>query len=99
MYMIHCEGYTIQWRFLYLFIQFCCAVCVCLVVLDIVHKLLPLGESSYWLTKVELLQTLGCIDFTILSLFDKNVAEVILKHVVFKLIGDGDYRYVVYLLL
>lgn len=59
---------------------------------DIVHRLLPLGEITYWLTKVELLQTLGCLDYTILSLYDKKVSEVILNHVVFKLIGDNDYR-------
>lgn len=60
---------------------------------DIVRRLLPLGEISYWLTKVELLQTLACLDYTILALFDKKISEVILKHVVFKLIGDNDYRY------
>lgn len=64
--------------------------------MDIVHRLLPLGEISYWLTKVELLQTLGCLDYTSLSLFDKKISEVILNRVVFKLIGDTDYRFVVY---
>lgn len=56
------------------------------------HKLLPLGEVSYWLAKVEFLQTLGCLDYTILSLFDKKIPQVILKQVVFRLIGDSDYR-------
>lgn len=65
---------------------------------DIVHRLLPLGENSYWLTKVELLQTLGCLDYTILSLYDKKVCEVILNRVVFKLIGDSDYRCVYWFL-
>lgn len=58
------------------------------------HKLLPLSESSYWLTKVELLQTLGCLDYTILPIYDKALPEVILNNVVFRLVGDGDYRYV-----
>ena len=65
-------------------------------VVDIVQKLLPLGESTYWLTKVELLETFGCLDFTVLSLFDKKAAEVFLQSLVFKLIGDSDYRHVVY---
>ena len=60
---------------------------------DIVHRLLPLGESSYWLTKVELLQTLSCLDYTILHLYDKTLPEKILNHMVFKLVGDSDYRY------
>ncbi len=64
------------------------------VVLDILYKLLPLCESPYWLTKVELLQTLSCLDFTIIALFEENVPESILSDVVFKLIGDNDYRYV-----
>lgn len=64
------------------------------VVIDIVQKLLPLCESTYWLTKVELLETLGCLDFSVLSLFDKKVGEVVLQKVVFKLIGDNDYRQV-----
>lgn len=59
---------------------------------DIVHKLLPLGESSYWLTKVELLETLSCLDFTVLSFYDAQITEVILQSIVFKLIGDSDYR-------
>lgn len=56
------------------------------------HKLLPLAESSYWLTKVELLQTLGCLDYTILPLYDKTLPEVVLNQVVFKLVGDSDFR-------
>ena len=64
-------------------------------VVDIVHKLLPLGEVSYWLAKVEFLQTLGCLDYTILSLFDNKIPKVILNQVVFKLIGDSDYRQVI----
>ena len=62
-------------------------------VVDILHKLLPLSESPYWLTKVELLQTLGCLNFTILALLQKKMPEIVLNGVVFKLIGDNDYRY------
>ena len=51
-------------------------------------------ESSYWLTKVELLQTLGCLDFSVLAIFDRKITETILTSVVFQLVGDSDYRYV-----
>lgn len=62
-------------------------------VLEVLKKLLPLCESSYWLTKAELLQTLACLDFTILALQDKRLPENVLYDVVFKLLGDNDHRY------
>ena len=62
-------------------------------VIDILHKLLPFRESSYWLTKVELLQTLGCLDFTSLALLDSQLPEVVLNAVIFQLLGDVDHRY------
>jgi hypothetical protein len=65
-------------------------------ILDIIYRLLPLGEIAYWLTKVELLQTLGCLDYTVLSTLDKALPQVILNRVVFRLIGDSDYRYLLY---
>lgn len=64
-------------------------------VVDVVHELMPLSESSYWLTKIELLQTLGCLDYTALSLYDNKLSENVLKQVIFKLIGDNDYRYII----
>ncbi len=61
--------------------------------IEILHKLLPFRESSYWLTKVELLQTLGCLDFTSLAVLDSQLPEVVLSEVIFKLLGDVDHRY------
>jgi hypothetical protein len=67
--------------------HFLCAV------IDVVRRLLPFGEISYWLTKVELLQTLACLDYTVVALFDSKIPGVIFHHVVLKLIGDSDHRY------
>lgn len=61
-------------------------------VIEILHKLLPFRESPYWLTKVELLQTLGCLDFTSLAVLDSQLPEVVLSEVIFKLLGDIDHR-------
>ena len=66
--------------------------------LDVLKKLLPLSESSYWLTKVELLQTLGCLDFTILALQDNKLPENVLNGVVLKLLRDNDHRSLFFLL-
>lgn len=60
--------------------------------LAILHALLPLRASSYWLTKVELLQTLACLDFTSLALVDHKLPAVALNEIVFPLLADTDHR-------
>ena len=62
-------------------------------VATIIELLLPLRESTYWLTKVELLQTLGCLYFTDLALTDPDLPQTVLEGVVFMLLGDTDHRY------
>ena len=54
--------------------------------------LLPFKNSSYWLTKVELLQTLACLDFTSLALGDSRLPSIVLKEAVMVLLGDPDHR-------
>ncbi len=59
-----------------------------------VNKLVQLANSSYWLTKVELLQTLHCLDFTVLSLQNRNLADSIYYGVILDLLDDNDHRFV-----
>jgi len=59
----------------------------------ILYQLLPLCDSSYWLTKVELLQTLACLEFTSLAVTDNQLPHRVLKGIVFTLLADSDHRY------
>jgi hypothetical protein len=59
---------------------------------DFVYKLLPLRESSYWRTKVQLLETLGGLDFTSIAVYCPRIPEAVLTDVVFNLLGDSDHR-------
>ena len=61
----------------------------------ILHKLLPLHKSSYWLTKVELLQTLSCLEFNSLAMTDSHLPDAVLKGVIFTLLADSDHRWAI----
>lgn len=60
---------------------------------DIIHRLLPLRCSSYWLTKVELLQTLFCLDLTALAIVEEGLPETVLFGVVLVMLKDPDHRF------
>lgn len=59
----------------------------------IIQKLLPLHTSPYWLTKVELLQTLSCLEFNSLAMTDSHLPDAVLKGVIFTLLADSDHRW------
>lgn len=63
-----------------------------LTVVEFVYKLLPLRESSYWRTKIQLLETLGGLDFTSIAVYAPHLPETVLTDVVFNLLGDSDHR-------
>ena len=73
-------------RFTFFMLVFVC------VVEEFVYKLLPLRESSYWRTKVQLLETLGGLDFTSIAVYCPRIPEAVLTDVVFNLLGDSDHR-------
>lgn len=58
----------------------------------LLHQLMKLHTSSYWLLKVELLQTLAVLDYSCLAMIDAGLPSSILNDVVFSLIGDSDHR-------
>ena len=60
--------------------------------IDLLNILLSLYGSSYWLLKVELLQTLAVIDYSILALLDPSIPLKVLNEVALSLLGDPDHR-------
>ena len=60
--------------------------------MSIIRRLLSFREGSYWLTKVELLLTLSCLDFTSLAIAENRLPKEIINDIVFPLLGDSDHR-------
>ena len=59
---------------------------------DLLHQLMALHKSSYWLLKVELLQTLAVLDYAYLSLLDNTLPSHVLNDVALPLLGDTNPR-------
>ena len=60
--------------------------------ISLLRSVLPLSSSSYWLTKVELLQTLSPLEFTSLSAVDPSLPRAVLRGIVLPLLSDSDHR-------
>lgn len=60
--------------------------------LVLLNKLLTLTNHSYWLLKVELLQTLSVLDYTLLAVEEPAALSKVLDQVVFPMLGDSDHR-------
>lgn len=58
----------------------------------LLRSVLPLSASPYWLTKVELLQTLSPLEFTSLSAVDPALPRTVLHGIVLPLLSDSDHR-------
>ena len=69
-------------------------MCIKCLVIIVVKKLVQLSDSPYWLTKVELLQTLRCLDFAVMSMQNQMLAKNIFEGIVLDLLDDSDYRFV-----
>ena len=59
---------------------------------SLLNKLLTLTSHSYWLLKVELLQTLSVLDYTLLTVEEPAISSKVLEQVVFPMLGDSDHR-------
>ena len=60
--------------------------------IDLLNILLSLHSSSYWLLKVELLQTLAVVDYSILALMEPSIPLKVLNEVALSLLSDPDHR-------
>lgn len=58
----------------------------------LLRLVLPLSSSPYWLTKVELLQTLSTLEFTSLSAVDPALPRTVLHEIVLPPLSDTDHR-------
>ena len=58
----------------------------------LLRSVLPLSSSPYWLTKVELLQTLSPVEYTSLAAADPTLPHIVLHGIVLPLLSDTDHR-------